>query len=93
MIAHTYTYVLLEDVCEHNKLDYDTVMMAISNSDTSFGTNYDTFNIKKIYCHYIYHYISYGGANYSLYYGKKIINLYIKNLISIIYYIYKCQIF
>ena len=43
MIAHTYTYVLLEDVCEHNKLDYDTVMMAISHSDTSFGTNYDTF--------------------------------------------------
>ena len=43
MIAHTYTYVLLEDVCDHNKLDYDTVMMAINQSDISFGTNYDTF--------------------------------------------------
>lgn len=43
MIAHTYTYVLLEDVCEHNKLDYDTVMMTIRESDISFGTNYDTF--------------------------------------------------
>lgn len=42
MIAHTYTYVLLEDVCEHNKLPYDTVMMAISESDISFGTNTDT---------------------------------------------------
>jgi hypothetical protein len=43
MIAHTYSYVLLEDVCEHNKLDYETVMMAISESNISFGTNYDTF--------------------------------------------------
>jgi len=43
MIAHTYTYVLLEDVCEHNKIPYDTVMMAIRESDISFGTNYDTF--------------------------------------------------
>ena len=43
MIAHTYTYVLLEDVCEHNKLPYDTVMMAISESNPTFGTNYDTF--------------------------------------------------
>ena len=43
MHTFTYRYLLIEDVCEHNKLDYDTVMMAISESDTSFGTNYDTF--------------------------------------------------
>ena len=42
MHTFTYRYLLIEDVCEHNKLDYDTVMMAISNSDISFGTNADT---------------------------------------------------
>ena len=42
MIKYTYSYLLIEDVCEHNKLDYDTVMMAISESDISFGTNADT---------------------------------------------------
>ena len=42
MHTFTYRYLLIEDVCEHNKLDYDTVMMAISHSDISFGTNTDT---------------------------------------------------
>ena len=42
MHTFTYRYLLIEDVCEHNKLDYDTVMMAISESDISFGTNADT---------------------------------------------------
>ena len=42
MHTFTYRYLLIEDVCEHNKLDYDTVMIAISQSDISFGTNADT---------------------------------------------------
>jgi hypothetical protein len=42
MISYSYKYLTLADVCEYNKLDYTTVMDAISNSDTSFGTNYDT---------------------------------------------------
>ena len=42
MISYSYKYLTIADVCKHNKLDYDTVMMAICESDTSFGTNYDT---------------------------------------------------
>ena len=42
MISYSYKYLTIADVCEHNKLDYDTVMLTIGNSDTSFGTNYDT---------------------------------------------------
>ena len=55
------------------------------------------YKIKKKFLIILYHRLCYYmlclGANYSIYYCKKIINLYIKNLISIIYYIYKCQIF
>lgn len=42
MFINSYKYLTIADVCEHNKLEYDIVMMAISESDTSFGTNYDT---------------------------------------------------
>ena len=42
MISYSYKYLTLADVCEHNKLEYGDVLEAISNSDTSFGTNYDT---------------------------------------------------
>ena len=42
MKSYTWTYLDLREVCEHNKLDYSSVMDAISNSDVSFGTNTDT---------------------------------------------------
>jgi len=42
MFINSYKYLTIADVCEHNKLDYDTVMLTISNSSPSFGTNYDT---------------------------------------------------
>jgi len=42
MKSYTWTYLDLREVCEHNKLDYGSVMDAISNSDVSFGTNTDT---------------------------------------------------
>lgn len=42
MISNTYKFLTLADVCEHNSLDYSEVIDAISNSDISFGTNYDT---------------------------------------------------
>jgi hypothetical protein len=42
MKSYTWEYLDLREVCEHNKLDYSSVMDAISNSDVSFGTNTDT---------------------------------------------------
>ena len=42
MKSYTWEYLDLREVCEHNKLDYGSVMDAISNSDVSFGTNTDT---------------------------------------------------
>jgi hypothetical protein len=42
MKSYTQEYLDLREVCEHNKLDYQTVMDAVCNSDISFGTNYDT---------------------------------------------------
>lgn len=42
MKTFTYTCLSIYDVCEHNKLPYETVMTAITDSDISFGTNYDT---------------------------------------------------
>jgi hypothetical protein len=42
MKSFTHECLALKDVCDHNKLDYDDVMDAISNSDISFGTNADT---------------------------------------------------
>jgi hypothetical protein len=42
MKSFTYKCVSIQDVCEHNCLDLSSVMDAISNSDISFGTNYDT---------------------------------------------------
>lgn len=42
MKSYTWEYLDLQEVCEHNKLDYGNVMEAICNSDISFGTNADT---------------------------------------------------
>jgi hypothetical protein len=42
MKSYTYRYLDLNELCEYNDLDYVVVMEAISNSDISFGTNYDT---------------------------------------------------
>jgi 2C-methyl-D-erythritol 2,4-cyclodiphosphate synthase len=42
MITYSQECVTLFDVCQHNALDYDEIMEAISDSDISFGTNYDT---------------------------------------------------
>jgi len=42
MKSYTWTYLDLREVCEHNKLDYGSVMDAICSSDISFGTNADT---------------------------------------------------
>lgn len=42
MHTFTYRYLKLKDVCDFNKLDYADVLDAISISDISFGTNYDT---------------------------------------------------
>ena len=42
MKSYTWEYLDLREVCEHNKLDYGSVMEAICNSDISFGTNTDT---------------------------------------------------
>lgn len=42
MKSFTHECLAIADVCEHNKLDYDATMEAISNSDVSFGTNADT---------------------------------------------------
>jgi hypothetical protein len=42
MITYSQECVTLFDVCQHNDLDYPEIMEAISNSDISFGTNYDT---------------------------------------------------
>lgn len=42
MHAFTYRCLKLQDLCDYNRLDFDDVMDAISDSDISFGTNYDT---------------------------------------------------
>jgi hypothetical protein len=42
MHTFTYRYLKLKDVCDFNKLDYTDVLDAVSMSDVSFGTNYDT---------------------------------------------------
>ena len=42
MHTFTYRYLKLKDVCDFNKLDYTDVIDAVSMSDVSFGTNYDT---------------------------------------------------
>lgn len=42
MKSFTYECLTLFDVCEHNSLDYDSVLSIISDSDVSFGTNADT---------------------------------------------------
>ena len=42
MKSFTHECLTLFDVCEYNKLDYDSVLSMISDSDVSFGTNADT---------------------------------------------------
>jgi hypothetical protein len=42
MQSYNHKYLDLHELCEYNDLDYLAVMDAISNSDVSFGTNYDT---------------------------------------------------
>jgi hypothetical protein len=42
MTTFIYECLALDDVCEHNKLDYHNVMDKLCNSDVSFGTNADT---------------------------------------------------
>lgn len=42
MKSYTHEYLDLREVCDFNELDYGDVMDAISSSDVSFGTNYDT---------------------------------------------------
>lgn len=34
--------IRLKDYCDHNHLDYISVMDMVCNSDISFGNNYDT---------------------------------------------------
>ncbi len=42
MRKYTYEYMDIGEVCDYNELDRAEVMDAISNSDISFGTNFDT---------------------------------------------------
>lgn len=42
MKSFSYTCLDIRDVCKYNDLELDSVMMAICNSDISFGTNVDT---------------------------------------------------
>ena len=42
MRKYTYEYMDIGEVCDYNELDRGEVMDAISNSDISFGTNFDT---------------------------------------------------
>jgi hypothetical protein len=42
MKSFSYDCVELTEFCKHNGLDYSQVIEAVSNSDISFGTNYDT---------------------------------------------------
>lgn len=42
MITYSHQYLDIRAVCEHNSLDVGEVMEAVSESDISFGTNYDT---------------------------------------------------
>lgn len=42
MKTFTHDCIRLKDYCDHNNLNYTDVMDMVSNSDISFGTNYDT---------------------------------------------------
>ena len=42
MKSFTHECLSIADVCQHNNIDYDDTMSAISDSDVSFGTNADT---------------------------------------------------
>jgi hypothetical protein len=42
MKSYAHEYLDLREVCSYNSLDYSNVIDAVSNSDISFGTNYDT---------------------------------------------------
>lgn len=49
MIVYSHNYVTLKSVCDHNSLDYNEVTDAISNSDVSFGNNYDTLICRGVF--------------------------------------------
>lgn len=42
MRKYTYEYMDIGEVCDYNELDRAEVMDAVSSSDVSFGTNFDT---------------------------------------------------
>jgi hypothetical protein len=42
MKTFTHDCIRLKDYCDHNNLNYEEVIEMVSNSDVSFGTNYDT---------------------------------------------------
>lgn len=42
MKSYAHEYLDLREVCDFNELNYSDVIDAVSNSDISFGTNYDT---------------------------------------------------
>ena len=42
MKTFTHDCIRLKDYCNHNNLNYEEVIEMVSNSDVSFGTNYDT---------------------------------------------------
>ena len=42
MKSFSYECIELSEFCKHNDLDYGEIIDAVSNSDISFGTNYDT---------------------------------------------------
>lgn len=42
MKTFQYTCLHIDDICNHNGLDYNSVMDMISASDVSFGNNDDT---------------------------------------------------
>ena len=47
MKSFAYNCLTLVDVCNHNDIDYATVMQAVCDSDISFGNNYDTIMTSK----------------------------------------------
>lgn len=56
MKSFTYECVTLEDVCKHNKLDYQEIVQAVCDSDVSFGTNADTLMTRSMLQDIVYNY-------------------------------------
>jgi hypothetical protein len=49
MKTFQYTCLHIDDVCNHNDLDYNSVMDMIAASDVSFGNNDDTLITVKTF--------------------------------------------